>query len=82
MTRLAGWLIVAALVLLIGVGLIGRALDHEIQQRVIFTRPDGVTFDCERTFVQEGEVIPYEDGSSVVARPGGEVTYGDCHTVP
>lgn len=68
-------------ILFFGTALVGRAIDNETQDRVIFTR-GGVTFDCERRFVPEGEVIPYEDGSSVVAREGGEMTYGNCHDVP
>lgn len=60
---------------------IGRAMDHEIEQRVIFTR-DGVTFDCERRFVEPGEVVTFEDGSSVHASEDGEVAYTDCHTIP
>jgi hypothetical protein len=81
MSRIIGIALCVSLVVFIGATLVCRAVDAEVQQRVIFTR-DGVTFDCERIFVPAGEVIPYEDGSSVVARAGGEVTYGDCHSVP
>lgn len=81
MTRLMGILICLALVGLIVTTLVARAVDQQVEQRIVFTR-DGVTFDCERRFVPEGEPIPFEDGSSVVAREGGEVTYGDCHTIP
>jgi hypothetical protein len=41
-------------VLFFGAALVGRAIDTEIQDRVIFTR-NGVTLDCER-LVRGGEV--------------------------
>lgn len=81
MTRLFGYVLLAALVCLILVSLIARAIDAEAQDRVIFTR-SGVTLDCERRYVQAGKVIRYEDGSSRRARPGGEVAYTNCHLVP
>lgn len=81
MTRFLGWLLFFSMVVLIAVVAVGRAFDYEGQDRVIFTR-EGVTFDCERTYVPAGEPIRYEDGSTVVARPGGEITYGNCHTIP
>lgn len=68
-------------VLFFGSVLVGRAIDTEVQERVIFTR-DGVTFDCERRFVQAGERVDFEDGSSVHASVDGEVFYTNCHTLP
>ena len=65
----------------LGAGLVGRAMGHEVQDRVIFTR-DGVTFDCERRFVHRGEKVSFEDGSSVHASEDGEVFYTNCHTIP
>jgi len=49
MIRLAGWLIIGAMVALVAIALIGRAVDNQIrtQEHVIFTR-NGVTLDCER----------------------------------
>lgn len=57
----------------------GRAIDNQVQDRVMFTR-DSVTFDCERRFVEAGEPIIYEDGSSRLSR--GEIHYMNCHTAP
>jgi hypothetical protein len=72
---------VVASVLFFCAALVGRAMDVEIQERVLFTR-DGVTFDCERRWHPEGELIEFEDGSSVRAHEGGETTYNNCHEVP
>lgn len=49
--------IVSAL-LFFGSVLVGRAIDTEVQDRVIFTR-NGVTLDCERVFV--GGEMNYND---------------------
>ena len=68
-------------VLFFGTALVGRAIDNEARDRVIFTR-DGVTFDCERRFVEQGETVTFEDGSSVHASEDGEVFYTNCHTLP
>jgi hypothetical protein len=73
--------LVVCTIVVVGAVAVGRAMDAAIQDRIVFTR-GGVTFDCERRFFQEGEPITYEDGSSVLARAGGEVAYGNCHTVP
>lgn len=70
---------VVASVMFFGAGLVGRAMDNEAQDRVIFTR-GGVTFDCERHFVEAGELVTYEDGSTDFSR--GEVSYTNCHNVP
>ena len=72
---------VLCLLIALAVSGIGRAIDQQVQDRVIFTR-DGVTFDCERRFVEQGEVVTFEDGSSVHASEDGEVFYTDCHTLP
>jgi hypothetical protein len=81
MTRLFGLVLLACLVVLIGAALVGRAIDVESQERVIFTRA-GITFDCGRRAYAKGERIVFEDGSSVVASYDGEVHYTDCHTTP
>ena len=78
MTRVFGLMLCVTLVALCAFAL-GRAMDVEDQDRVIFTS-GGITFDCAREFVEAGESILYEDGSSAVSR--GEVTYTDCHEVP
>jgi hypothetical protein len=78
MTRLIGLILVVTFVGL-GAFAFGRAIDVEAAQRVIFTR-DGVTFDCERRFVEAGQPITFEDGSSVHASVDGEVHYTNCHT--
>lgn len=46
---------VFCLLVLFAVSGIGRALDHEAQDRVIFTRA-GVTLDCARTVGPYGSV--------------------------
>jgi len=55
MTRLFGYALLACLVCLIFVSLVARAVDQEVQQRVILTR-DGVTLDCERRLGPHGSV--------------------------
>lgn len=80
MTRLIGLLLVVAAIVS-GAFALGRAMDVEASDRVIFTR-DGVTFDCERRFVSAGERVTFEDGSSVHASSDREVFYTDCHTLP
>lgn len=80
MTRLIG-LTLLVVVVAFGAFAFGRAIDVEVQDRVLFTR-DGVTFDCERRFLARGETISFEDGSSVHASEDGEVHYTDCHTLP
>lgn len=60
---------------------LGRAMDVEAENRVIFTR-DGVTFDCERRAYERGDVLSFEDGSSMHISEDGEVAYTNCHTVP
>lgn len=80
MSRLLGIALCLSLVVLIGATLIGRAIDTEVQDRVLITR-GGVTLDCERSVAKPNEIVRYEDGSSFVAK-GGEVSYGDCHIVP
>ena len=47
MARLLGLALCVCLAVLVLVTALGRAIDTEIQDRVIFTR-DGVTLDCER----------------------------------
>lgn len=47
MTRYFGVVLCVLLVGVIAIVLMGRAIDEETQDRVIFTR-DGVTLDCER----------------------------------
>ncbi len=80
MSRLLGIALCLSLVVLIGASLIGRAMDTEVQDRVLITR-GGVTLDCQRSVAKPGEIVRYEDGSSFVAK-GGEVSYGDCNVVP
>lgn len=65
MLRLAGWLIMGAMVCLIAVALIGRAIDQQVrlQDRVITTR-HGRTIDCR--------VDRFEDGS---------ISLNDCNYV-
>jgi hypothetical protein len=48
--------VIVALALFFGSVLVGRALDHEAQQRVIFTK-HGETLDCNRTEGAGGEVF-------------------------
>jgi len=50
--------------IVLGATLVGRAVDHEMQDRVIFTQ-NGVTLDCERitdvagrTFYDSCERVP------------------------
>ena len=59
MIRLAGWLIIGAMVLAIAVALIGRAIDAEAktQDHIVYTRSDGVTLDCERITDVVGNVF-------------------------
>lgn len=78
--RITGIALCVSLVVLIGVSLVGRAVDAEVQQRVLITR-GGWTLDCERHVAREGEVVRFEDSSSVVAK-AGEVFYRDCNRVP
>ena len=80
MSRLLGIALCLSLVILVGATLMGRAIDTEIQDRVLITRA-GVTLDCQRSVAEPGEIVRYEDGSSFVAE-GGEVSYGDCHVAP
>lgn len=47
-------------VLFFGAHALGRAMDHEAQQRVIFTNKDGVTLDCARHYGGHGSVS-YDD---------------------
>lgn len=47
MVRYLGIALCVSLVILIAATLVGRAMDTEAQQHVIFTR-HGVTLDCER----------------------------------
>jgi hypothetical protein len=65
MLRLAGWLIMGAMVCLIAAVLIGRAIDQQVrlQDRVITTR-HGRTIDCR--------VDRFEDGS---------ISLNDCNYV-
>lgn len=79
--RLIAWALVVCTIVVLGATAFGKAIDAEIRDRVVFTR-DGVTFDCERRFVPAGKPIEYEDGSSVLAPAGGEIAYGNCHTLP
>lgn len=44
------------LVLFFAAEMVGRAMDHEAQQRVIFTNSDGVTLDCARHYSGHGSV--------------------------
>lgn len=53
---LIGKLLCAALLAAIAVALIGRAIDHEVSERVLFTRSDGVTLDCKRVVKGHGNV--------------------------
>lgn len=56
MSRLLGIVLCLSLVILIGATLIGRAIDTEVQQRVIFTK-NGQTLDCNRTEGVDGRVF-------------------------
>lgn len=47
-------LVVCSLVVLSAVA-VGRAIDQEIQDRIVFVR-DGVTLDCERLVRADGSV--------------------------
>jgi hypothetical protein len=57
MIRLAGWLIIGAMVVSVAVALIGYAADQEArtQERVIYVH-NGVTLDCARV-VRDGDVF-------------------------
>lgn len=57
MTRLLGLLLCITLVLIIGIALIGRAIDHELryQDRVITTK-HGRTLDCRIERHEDGSV--------------------------
>ena len=66
MTRLIGWLLCGAIVGVLAVTLIGRAIDVEVQDRIIIARSrSGQTLDCARR-----------------VGPHGNVFYFDCHAVP
>jgi len=56
MTRLLGLVLCASLIILIGVTLVGRAIDTEVQDHIVFTR-NGVTLDCERITDVTGRVF-------------------------
>ena len=49
------WGALVGTILFVGTGQVGRAMDHEAEQRVIFTK-DGVTLDCARRFGGHGSV--------------------------
>lgn len=55
MIRLLLAAVVLCILIAVAVSGIGRALDVEVQDRVIFTR-DGVTMDCARTVGPYGSV--------------------------
>jgi hypothetical protein len=59
----------AILVLCLGIAgtlLVGRAIDHELEDRVIITRHDGRTIDCAR-IVYEDDSVFYDDCHTIVA---------------
>ncbi len=79
--RLLMLALVLSAAVVLGATAIGRAIDTEVQDRVIITRPGGLTLDCERQVKHAGEVVRFEDDSTVVAREG-EVFYSNCDRVP
>lgn len=54
MTRLFGFLLVAALLVLIGV-MLGGAIDDAYREHVLITK-DGKTLSCERVVKETGDV--------------------------
>jgi hypothetical protein len=58
--RYLAWALVVCTIVVLGATALGKAVDAEIRDRVVFTR-GGVTFDCERNFYDAGEPIEYED---------------------
>ena len=79
--RLLMLTLVLSVSVLVGATLVGRAIDTEVQDRVIITRPGGLTLDCERQVKHAGDVVRFEDDSTVVAHEG-EVFYSNCDRVP
>lgn len=63
MARLLGLALCVSLLFVVGATLIGRAIDAQTQDRVIFTRA-GVTLDCVRQVGDRGQVS-YNDCSRV-----------------
>lgn len=63
MARLLGLALCVSLLVLIAFTLVGRAIDTEVQDHIVFTR-DGVTLDCVRHYGGHGQVS-YGDCSRV-----------------
>lgn len=78
--RFIGIALCISLVVVIGATLVGRAVDAAVRERVIIARA-GMTLDCERYVASQGEIVSFEDGSSVKAFDG-EVFYRNCVRVP
>lgn len=78
--RLLMLALVLSVSVVVGATLIGRAIDTEVQDRVIITRY-GLTLDCERQVKHAGDVVRFEDDSTVVAHEG-EIFYSNCDRVP
>ncbi len=71
MARLLGLALCVSLLVLVGATAIGRALDNEAQDRVIFTR-NGVTLDCVRHV--RSDRVTYEDGNSYITSMAKGIT--------